>query len=357
MKNLRVVSLLSHAFSRSTATLPRTPQVVTPTLSAWSAVLLMLVIVCGSAFGQNAGALAAQQAMQAAQEANQQAAQQAQLANQQAIDDLHRANEQAMQAGEQARQQMINDMDKAHSTEPTLAYTLPPSFSVKAGTVAAGTTVRVKSNTRYAVIYYTTNGWSPTTSSKRYEGPITINATTQLRAIAVAPYSAQSAIMSARYEVKGTQASTEPAALITDGVLRAGTHLHLVTVSTISSKTAQVGDDLKVTLNQDLKVGDEVVVPKGTPVEAIVTQADPAGHAGTPGNVSFEIKSLTVQGMKILLKGGESLEGANHYDKAKSFLVIPVVGLAGLAVRGDEAVITPGMTLTASVAADAPLHP
>jgi len=344
MKNLRVIPRLSRASSRSTVNLGLF-QVVTQTLPTLG-VFLMLALASGATFGQDAATLAAQQA-----------AQQAQEANRQAMEDSQRATEEAMRASQQAMQQSMDNMDNAHSTEPTLSYTLPPSFSVKAGAVAAGTTVRLKSNTRYAVIYYTTNGWSPTTSSKRYEGPITISATTQLRAIAVAPYSAQSAIMSARYEVKGAQASTEPAPLITDGVLRAGTHLHLVTVSTLSSKTAKVGDNLKITLNQDLKVGDDVVVPKGTPVEAIVTQADPAGHAGTPGNVSFEVKSLTVQGTKILLKGGESLEGTNHYDKAKGVLLIPVVGLAGLAVRGDEAVITPGMTLTASVAADAPLHP
>jgi len=336
MRNLRVVSSFLSRISRLS-------RIANSMSFALSAILLMLALTATS-FAQNLGDLATEQANRDAQ-----------VANQQMIDETQRAGEEASQAGQQSTQRMLDSMN-ANNTVAYRAYTQAPAFSVKAGTVAAGTTVRLKSPTRYAVIYYTTNGWSPTTRSKRYEGPITIDTTTQLQAIAIAPNLAQSLIATAKYTVNGTQPN-QPAALVTTGVLKAGTRLHLVTASTISSKTAQVGDDLKLTLDQDVKIGNDVVLPKGTPVEAIVTQADQAGHAGAPGNVTFEVKSMTVQGMKIPLKGGESLEGANHYDKAKGFLFVPVVGIAGLAVRGDEAVITPGMTLTASVAADSPLQP
>jgi hypothetical protein len=99
-----------------------------------------------------------------------------------------------------------------------------------------------------------------------------------------------------------------------------------------------------------------VLLPKGTPVKAVITQADSAGHAGIPGDLGFSVKSATANGISLTLVGGESIAGANHYAKAKSFLFIPVVGLAGLAVRGDDAVITPGMTLSARVANDVSLQ-
>jgi hypothetical protein len=166
-----------------------------------------------------------------------------------------------------------------------------------------------------------------------------------------------SPIASAKYIVRGAQTPTQPLALSTDGVLHAGTRLHLVTSSTVNSKTAQVGDNFKLMLDQDVVVGNTVVLPKGTPVDATVTQADPAGHAGAPGDVSFEVHSLTVRGKQIDLKGGETLEGANHYGRTKGLFLVPVVGLASLALRGDEAEIKPGMTLTASVAAETPLQP
>jgi len=306
---------------------------------------IVLLFVLGSlpAFGQDPGAMAAQQAMQQAIDANQQAIQ---------------ASQQAMQASQQASQQAQQDMQNAQqNTAPLVGITRPPAFSVKAGTVTAGTTVRLKCPTHYAVLYYTTNGWTPTTSSRRYTGPIPITASTQLQAIAIAPNFVRSPIARAEYTVPGSPAEPQPLALSADGVLRAGTRLHLVTGETINSKSVQVGDKIALQLDEDVTLGETVLVPKGTPVEATITQADRSGHLGTPGDIAFEVHSLTVHGTKIPLQGGEALEGANHYG-SRNYMLIPVVGIIpALATRGDEATIKPGMTFTAAVAADTPLHP
>jgi len=308
------------------------------------AMLLALALACGSAHAQEDPGMAAQQAAQAAEQANQQAIQSMQAAQQAAQQNM----QQAMDASRNAVQ----------NSGPVIAYAIPPTFSVKAGAVTQGTTVRLQSSTHYAAIYFTTNGWMPTTSSRRYKGPITIHSTTLLQAIAVAPNIRNSLVARAQYNVPGDQPAVPPLSLSADGVLHAGARLHLVTASTVSSKTAQVGDPLSLQLDQDVKAGDTIVVPKGNPVEARITQSDPSGRAGTPGDLSFEVHSLTVRGTQVALNGGESLEGANHYSKAHSFLLIPVVGLVGtVAVHGDEAEIKPGMRLTATVAADTPLQP
>lgn len=307
-------------------------------------ILLMFLLGSISAFGQDdAGAMAAQQAMQQAIQINQQASQQAMQDMQQAS---QLASQQAMQAMQNAQQY----------SGPVIALTAQPKFSVPAGPVTAGTTVRLKCSTHYAVIYYTTNGWTPTTASRRYKGPIPINATTHLQAIAVAPKSARSLIARADYVVQGPAALVQPLALSMDGILHAGTRLHLVTNSTVNSKTAQVGDPISLLLDQEIKVGEAVVAPKGTPIDATITMADPAGHAGVPGEVTFEVDALTVHGTKISLSGGETLEGADHY-KMRNYVLIPVVGAASLLVKGDEAEIKPGMTFTAAVATDATLNP
>jgi hypothetical protein len=303
--------------------------------------LLVLALASVFASAQDPG-------MMAAQQASQQAVMDAQQANQQAMQNMQQASQTAAQNAQMASQ---------NNGWPVYEWTSPPKFSINPGTVAAGTTVRLKSRTHYAVIYYTTNGWTPTEASRKYEGPIKIDSTMHLQAIAVSPHAHESLIASAHYVVPGTPAAAEPAALSTDGVLHAGTRLKLVTDSTINSKTAQVGDAMKLELAQDVKVGDTVIVPKGTPVEAIITKADRAGHIGTPGDVEFEVRSLTVNGVQISLKGGETLEGANHYTRAKGFIFIPVVGVAGLAARGDEAEIKPGMTLSAAVTTDTTLQP
>jgi hypothetical protein len=306
--------------------------------------LSCMLLIAPCAFGQDPGAIAAQQAAIEAQQAAMQAQIQAQQAQvQQAA--ATAASQQAAQAAANASQNVA-----------AIAYATPPTFSVKSGTISAGTQVRLETRTHYATIYYTTNGWTPTASSKRYTGPITISRTTEFKAIAIAPNLAPSAIASSTYTVAGTSAGHQYNPLSTDGVLYAGTPLHLLTADSISSKTAKVGDPIKIALDQDIKVGDNIVIPKGTLVAATITVADHSGHAGAPGDLAFEVHSIDLNGKSIPLTGGETLEGRNHYGR-NSLVFVPVVGVAGLALHGDEAQITPGMTLSASVAQDTTLQP
>jgi hypothetical protein len=284
---------------------------------------------------------AAQQAQQQAIQANQQAIQQMQQASQ-------LATQQAMQQASDAAMQ---------NTGPAYALTREPVFSLKPGTVAPGTTVRIKCPTHYAVIYYTTNGWSPTVQSRRYKGPIVIDATTHLQAIAIAPNMVRSFIVRADYTVPGSAAAIPPLALPTDGLLAAGTRLHLATNAVVDSKTAQIGDPISLVLDQDIKAGDAILAPRGTPVQATITLADRAGHVGTPGDLAFEVHSLTIHGTVVPLDGGETLEGTNHYNRVRGLILIPAAGAAALAIRGEDAQIQPGMTFTAAVAKDTQLQP
>jgi hypothetical protein len=287
--------------------------------------------------------MAAMQATQAAQMASQQAMQASDLANQQAMRASQMANQQAMQA--------------AQDSYPGISFARRPAFSVVPGAVAPGTKVRLKSSTRHAVIYYTTDGWTPTISSTRYTGPIPIDSATHLQAIAVAPHCERSLIAVADYSVIGEAPPAPQSAVSTDGLLRAGTVLRLVTSSAVNSKTAQVGDSISLLLDEDVKDGDAVIIPKGAVVDATISAVDHSGHGGAPGDIAFEVHSLHTNGITIPLQGGETLEGTDKVNTLRKTIFIPVVGPTLLLMRGDEAQIKPGMALTASVAADTPLHP
>ena len=324
--------------------------------------ILLLVAASAAAYGQDAAMqaaqMASQMATQAAQMANDQAMQAAQTANQQAMQAAQMANDQAMQAAQTASQHAMqaNQM-AAQSNGGVIGFARRPAFSVPSGQVQPGTTVRLKCSTRHAVIYYTTDGWTPTVNSTRYTGPIRIDQEMHLQAIAVAPGFERSLIAAADYSVAGQTPSTPQAAVVTGGVLRAGTPLRLVTSSDVSSKTAQVGDEIHLQLDEDVKVGDAIAVPKGSVVEATVSAVDHSAHAGAPGDVSFEVHALKINGVTIPLRGGETLEGLGKVNSVRHFIFLPGVGVAALLIRGQDAEIKPGMTLTASVAADTPLHP
>jgi hypothetical protein len=315
-------------------------------------VVLLVTALSPSLLAQNAGMMAAQQAQRAAQ----QASQAAQQANQEAIRQAQQANEDAARASQQASQ---NAQQLSHICPPAAK----PKFSVKGGAFTKPVTVKIRESTRGAVVYYTTDGWTPTTNSARYTGPITITSTTTLQAIAVAPEMPRSRIASAVYNVDlppgKTAASPAVAAPVPSttkpGVLPKGTSVPLIFASDFSSRKADVGDKINLTLADDLKVGDTVIAAKGAPAIVNVTEAHKSGVAGIPGFVSFEAESLTLDGTVVKLTGSAAKEGREvQINPATVGLAFVVPGGVFL-VHGNEAEIKPGSVFTASVAEDTKL--
>ena len=228
-------------------------------------------------------------ATQAAQQAAQQATQQSQQATMQAMHDTEEASRQASEANRRAMDEHIP------SAVYPLVYSLPPKFSVKPGHYAGPITVRMTSSQRDATIYYTTDGWKPSTASQRYRGPITISQTTTLCAIAVLPESTRMLQSSAQYVIAGTTPSSPPDVPmdlvelpIRDGVpfLPSGTSIPLSFVDGVTSQNAMVGDHLTLALTRDLLVGNVLVAAKGAAATATVVQVNRSGMGGRARHVS-----------------------------------------------------------------------
>ena len=109
----------------------------------------------------------------------------------------------------------LQNSDSGFSGLPMAAT---PKLSVKPGTYPSAITLRMKDKTRGAVMYYTTDGWTPTAQSTRYVGPIQITSTTHLQVIAIAPYSMRSEIATASYILPGT--TPTPTAVATNTSLQ-----------------------------------------------------------------------------------------------------------------------------------------
>ena len=102
-------------------------------------------------------------------------------------------------------QAMVTANGYSQSALATAAYTInlsqaaTPTISLAAGTYYMPQTVTISDITPGAIIYYTTNGTQPTTSSTVYSGPVSVSSSETLEAIATASGYTQSALATAGY--------------------------------------------------------------------------------------------------------------------------------------------------------------
>ena len=282
--------------------------------------------------------------MQAAQQAAQISTQTALQANQQAMRDAQLANQNAMIAHQQATQ-------NSRSSQ----YVAAPKLSIKTGTYSSPVTLTITSDPK-AAIYYTTDGWTPTAASTRYVGPITIDSTTSLQAIAISQYGSRSRVTEAVYTLNGgmppnAQAVTSlptPSPGVTSNAASAasasaklllvqGTAVPLVFASDINSKTARVGDKISLTLAQDLKAGDVIVARKGSSSVGTITEVAPRHIMGVPGELFFTVDYLKVGETIIKLRGAAAKQGPDQQEKAADLMMAPLP--IGVFIHGKDAEI------------------
>jgi hypothetical protein len=91
------------------------------------------------------------------------------------------------------------------SAVATAIYTLQaaaPSFSLAGGTYNRSQSITLADASSGVTVYYTTDGTTPTTSSARYRGPISVTRTSTINAIATRTGWTNSSVASATYIIK-----------------------------------------------------------------------------------------------------------------------------------------------------------
>jgi len=116
------------------------------------------------------------------------------------------------------------------------------------------------------------------------------------------------------------------------------------------------GDKISLTLAEDLKIGAVVLVRKGTPAVATVTEVDNTGMGGAPGDVFVQVDSLQAGSVLIKMHGTAAKEGQDKVGKAVGLMFVPFVPV-GIFVHGKDAEIKQGASFTAFVDADTQLSP
>jgi hypothetical protein len=137
--------------------------------------------------------------------------------------------------------------------------------------------------------------------------------------------------------------------------IREGTEVPLKFASDLSSKTAVENDPVEFLLDDDVKVGQTVVIPKGAHATAIVSHAHRAGMMGKGGELNIQLQYLAVPDNHVRLRGTKGREGDSKVGATVALTVL--FGPIGLIKHGKEVQIPAGTPLTAYVEQDIWLPP
>jgi len=138
-------------------------------------------------------------------------------------------------------------------------------------------------------------------------------------------------------------------------LLRDSTEVPLKFATDVNSKSAHEGDSVEFLLDEDLKVGDTVVIPKGAHAVATVSAAKKAGMMGRPGELNVQLQYLVIGNNHVHLRGTKGKEGDSKTGATVALTVI--FGPIGLIKHGKNVDIPPGTPLKAYVDQDIWLPP
>ena len=199
-----------------------------------------------------------------------------------------------------------------YNTQAPGPVTSSPVFSPQPGSYSAPQSVTLSDGTAGAVIYYTTNGTAPTTSSSTYSGPIAVGAgTTTIEAMAVASGSSQSGVATATYVVGQPATATptfSPAAgsyttsqSVTLSDNTAGAVIYYTTDGTIpTTSSTTYSSPITVAVSETIKA---IAVAPNMQVSAVATAAYTIQTAGTTINFPNGFSSAAA----LSLKGGAAV--------------------------------------------------
>jgi len=145
--------------------------------------------------------------------------------------------------------------------------------------------------------------------------------------------------------------------------LEDGTPIKIRIKQTLSSATAQANDRVDFDVLEEIKVGDLVVIPKGSIAWGTVTEAEAKRRMGRAGKLDVNIDSVRLaNGDKAALRGVKDVKGGSHTGAmtggmvATGLILWPAAPLF-LLMHGKDVTIPQGTELTVFINGDFPVDP
>jgi hypothetical protein len=126
--------------------------------------------------------------------------------------------------------------------------------------------------------------------------------------------------------------------------LKEGTEVHLRLAQKLTSKTATVGEPVEFVLAEDLKIGEDIVVRKGTRAIGIVTKGkESEKQRKEAAQLSMQFDHVKVGDSIVQLRGQQSAKGKRDAEKMVTFTIL--FGLSGLLASSNKKFVIPEGTL------------
>lgn len=126
-------------------------------------------------------------------------------------------------------------------------------------------------------------------------------------------------------------------------LLKEGADVNLKFAQELSSKTANDDDPVALVVDQDIKVGDIVVVKAGAKAVGTITHAKKAGMMGKAGELNMRLDYLIVDDGRLRLRGTKGKEGESKTGATVALTVL--FGPIGLIKHGKNVEIKEGPPL------------
>lgn len=138
-----------------------------------------------------------------------------------------------------------------------------------------------------------------------------------------------------------------------DAMLPQGTSVRLRTMSPLSSQDSRVGDRFDLEVAEDVLLGGQIVIPRGSPGRGEVTVVRRKGMWGRSGRLETRLLSVRAHGRDIPIRGIVGDRGeTGTIGVVGAILVLPV---AGFFVTGTSAVMPQGSAATGVTESDLPI--
>lgn len=137
-------------------------------------------------------------------------------------------------------------------------------------------------------------------------------------------------------------------------VLNSGTPITLAVIEEVTSTSHREGDIFKLTVLNDVKIGETVVIPRGTPARGEITWRTGKGAFGKSGKIEFALTSIDLNGKSLPVSGNFRQDGEGN-TIATGIGVLAVGVFAGF-ITGKRARLPAGRELMSTLADNVPFE-